>query len=601
MIVFGDPSFSRPASELVQSLRERLRALAGDRTQSESVREALIFSGQVEQAIADAADAQPGDSDLAASLLWCEAATDALAAMLIADAHHRTRDHNHSLAALRWHHGGAPAGSAVTVKVPEGYAFYSLYPDQYAAAACAWARVNHAARCGPVLIIGLRSIGTSLSAVVRATLAREGWRATRLTIRPNGAHTDRTVKLPPVPLPKVTRVLIVDEGPGQSGTSFAAAAQAVHMHGIPREHICFLPSHQNELGAAATATAREWWGSTTKYTASTNVPILDGRSLRDHLREHTRHLLDDDVDEGTNLSGGLWRSHTFKSEREWPGVFALLDREKYLYRARSTRRAILWKFAGIATGADGLTGSERDLRRLTVLARGGLTPAVLGSTLGFIAFEWTNARPLTRAALSARVLHHIARYLTHTPAPPLSRDETRAAVARATNILYWNTKKSLGDQAAEVAQQLCHEAHRLHLDDLTSAAPDGRLAPHEWILTPDDRILKADAAGHAHDHTAVGPQPLAWDLAGTSVEWDLTAEQSEQFVSLLRASGEHDLRPDLLRFCIAAYAAFRLGCCAMAADCAGRDEDERTRLQREQRYYERHLRRALNLQPSVDQ
>jgi len=53
----------------------------------------------------------------------------------------------------------------VRVKVPEGFAFYTLYPEQYCAAASRWCD-EHATSARRVLVVGVRSIGTSLSALV---------------------------------------------------------------------------------------------------------------------------------------------------------------------------------------------------------------------------------------------------------------------------------------------------------------------------------------------------------------------------------------------------------------------------------------------------
>lgn len=75
--------------------------------------------------------------------------------------------------------------AVVSVKVPEGFAFYSLLPEQYCLAATKWMN-EHAAGHRPVLLVGVRSIGTTLSAVVRATLLQHRWKAGRITVRPFG-------------------------------------------------------------------------------------------------------------------------------------------------------------------------------------------------------------------------------------------------------------------------------------------------------------------------------------------------------------------------------------------------------------------------------
>ena len=47
---------------------------------------------------------------------------------------------------------------------------------------------------------------------------------------------------------------------------------------------------------------------------------------------------------------------------------------------------------------------------------------------------------------------------------------------------------------------------------------DGQLDPHEWIATPDARLLKMNGAGDDVDHTLSGRQPVSWDAAGALTE-----------------------------------------------------------------------------------
>src|SRR5207248_10773774 len=82
-----------------------------------------------------------------------------------------------------------PSGTRVTVNAPEGYAFYALYPEQYCVAAERWLADHPDARSGRTLVVGARSIGTSLSAVVA------GWVAA-----PRGARAPPAAPPPRPPL-----------------------------------------------------------------------------------------------------------------------------------------------------------------------------------------------------------------------------------------------------------------------------------------------------------------------------------------------------------------------------------------------------------------
>ena len=59
----------------------------------------------------------------------------------------------------------APWSESICVKRPEGYAFYALYPEAYLEAAVALAPLG-----GKVQVIGIRSIGTGLAAMVATAL-----------------------------------------------------------------------------------------------------------------------------------------------------------------------------------------------------------------------------------------------------------------------------------------------------------------------------------------------------------------------------------------------------------------------------------------------
>ncbi|HET7694738.1 MAG TPA: hypothetical protein VFK57_03455 [Vicinamibacterales bacterium] len=79
----------------------------------------------------------------------------------------------------------------IELRVSEGYAYYALFPDTYAAAARRFAGDTGVRR---VHVVGIRSIGTSLSAVVAAALRRSGCAVSTSTVRPRGHPFDRTLQ-----------------------------------------------------------------------------------------------------------------------------------------------------------------------------------------------------------------------------------------------------------------------------------------------------------------------------------------------------------------------------------------------------------------------
>ena len=80
---------------------------------------------------------------------------------------------------------------------------------------------------------------------------------------------------------------------------------------------------------------------------------------------------------------------------------------------------------------------------------------------------------------------------------------------------------------------------------------DGRMQPHEWLLSADGHMLKTDSGSHGDDHFFPGPTDIAWDLAGAMVEWEMTAEQSAILLDLYRQKSGDDAGSRIQHFVIA--------------------------------------------------
>lgn len=103
---------------------------------------------------------------------------------------------------------------------------------------------------------------------------------------------------------------------------------------------------------------------------------------------------------------------------------------------------------------------------------------------------------------------------------------------------------------------------------------DGRMLPHKWIET-ERGILKVDNATHGDDHFFPGPCDIAWDLAGTIVEWELNEESRGFFIDEYRSKAGHVALKKVSRYLLA-YAVFRMAYCKMAAaSMSGTDEGAR--------------------------
>src|SRR3972149_2343579 len=157
----------------------------------------------------------------------------------------------------------------IKTRIPEGFVHYGLFPEVYIKAAKDF---YTAERPEEAVCIGLRSIGTSLSAVVAATLEDRGCRVRSFTFRPKGHPFRRKARLTQQLEGALKRLgkpfLIVDEGPGLSGTSFASAAKKIRSLGFKDEDIFFFPSWNPNDAAFLSSEAGEIWVRHEKFVSS---------------------------------------------------------------------------------------------------------------------------------------------------------------------------------------------------------------------------------------------------------------------------------------------------------------------------------------------
>lgn len=321
---------------------------------------------------------------------------------------------------------------------------------------------------------------------------------------------------------------------------------------------------------------RDWWRATPRRVAGPDAPVFGGKTLAEMLAGRSGGP----VVRVEDLGGGVWRGAAYPDERQWPAAFPAFERAKYR-AVRADGSAVLWKFEGLAGGA------EEGAARMAELARRGWTLAPLDCALGFVARSWVEAAPLCREDRDPALLRRIGRYIAEAALPAVQVVEQRAGLERLREMLYWNVREALGVAAAERAS-----AYRgLAPEYPWPSYGDGRLGPEEWLRRPDGRLLKVDGVGHRNDHTAVGAQPVAWDLAGAMVEWDLDDGAARPLLETFAKAGGEPPPVSALSFYRLAYAAFRLGQCVMCAGMA--DSAERRRLEAAGGFYRSQLERRL--------
>ncbi len=624
MVVYGDACHEEALPAAVAHLRTRLELLLQTSEEGiallDSLRTLLILAGQLEQAAADTLPDHVPPDEAFGLIARIQSITDRAAAAFCAcwsslresepvqtnttrqDPDPRSQaEIRNALAQMRDVLDSFPPlpDLSLPIKSPEGFTLCALYPEQYAAAIRLWLEEhpNAAPRCAAV--VGIRSIGTALSAVVATMLSSAGWNVRRLTVRPEGHPYARTTEIAPEAIAGAVWGFVVDEGPGLSGSSMAAAAQALHCAGIARERLYFLPGHSGEPGHAADEEVRSWWTTTRRHVVPTQEMRWEGKRLPDLLAARTSEICGslEPIAQVDDLGGGLWRQIVYSDPGDWPGACIAFERPKYRCTTRSGV-SILWKFAGLA-GRPGEAGNaaEAALRRQTQRAAAGWSPAPLGTLFGFVATSWIEGVPLTRADADPAVLASLGRYIAEAAGPPLSSTDQEQALERLREMLYWNTWEVLGETAAERTRKWSEQAAYHERSQSVPAYGDGRLAPYEWLRTRSGRLLKTDSVGHEADQTIVGRQPLAWDLAGAMVEWGLDLAQAAPLLTAFWENGGAISPLPILHFYCMAYDAFRMGQTSFCADMLGYDPDDQARLRRDSAYYRKELERRLNADP----
>lgn len=411
------------------------------------------------------------------------------------------------------------SGVPVELKLPEGFAYYAIYPEAYAEAA------RGLALSGTPRVIGIRSIGTALGAVAAAALGAPP----PVTVRPRGDPSARLAELPETVLDDQAHYVIVDEGPGLSGSSFGAVADWLEDHGVPTERIAFLTSHDEELGPHASARHRERWLRAQRVPATFAFGFL---AAAFGPLEECR---------GNNPFGRL----------------------KFLGQSPSGK--VLLKFAGL--GSIG----ERKLEMSRALHSAGLTPEPLGLVHGFLAEHWHD--DALCLAPEDKPVSEIGQYIgTRARLFPAGEGEG-ATIEELVLMCRRNASLAIG-------QDLDGSLDRWDAGALSLAVQrvrtDNKLDRSSWLRLSDGHLLKTDAVDHHCAHDLIGCQDPCWDVAGAIIEFALDEEEACELVCTAEQSASRPLSAALIDFYQIAYCCFRLGQARLAGElCADSGESAR--------------------------
>ncbi|HEY3927334.1 MAG TPA: hypothetical protein VGL89_03060 [Candidatus Koribacter sp.] len=506
-----------------ERLLANLRASLGRAADENGWTDALLRAGELECALADAGSAS---ADVVAGVVG-----------VCADAVVR-RDFRRRGMLARSLPEEVPA--ELQVSTPEGFAYYALDPLAYAEAVekIGFRRqVSGLRKTGSVVVVGIRSIGTSLSAVMAAEWQRRGVPAERFTVRPEGHPFERVVRWNAEQRGKIAGAapdamfVIVDEGPGLSGSSFLSVAEALVAAGVREEQIVLVPGHAPDLsGLCARDAARRW----ARYRC---VAVEGGRHP-----------------EGEWIGGGQWRAKFCGDESEWPAAWTTMESPKFLSKDRN----VIWKFAGL--GPYG----ERAREQAAALADAGFGTKIVGGEFGYLGQEFVHGQALRKGDSNLERLRRMAEYCAFR-AEKFECEVSAAQHEDFTTMVRVNFERGLDEPLMESWAKL--EVAR-------PTCCDGKMAPHEW-MERDGKMMKLDATEHGDNHFFPGPCDVAWDLAGAIVEWGMDAFQRGAFLRMYREMSGDDAGARVRNYLLA-YAVFHHGWSREAArGMRGTAEEER--------------------------
>lgn len=537
LLVFREDRRQIDGEELKQALVAKLEELSRQKPEipSELLLRALLLAGELECGLADAE-----------SGAWRSAAliSDRIADALVCGK--PISDFQSLTLAAR----SIAVSEQLTLSKPEGFAYYALHPLAYAAVL---GKISAPIR--NLVVIGIRTIGATLSAVTAAEARRKGMEVRRFTVRPKGHPYNRYAEFSLSQQALIQNAIfadatfvIVDEGPGLSGSSFLSVAEALKQAGVHNGRIILCSGHEPNVEVLCANDAAQRWNRFRSIAAGGEV----------QRPKEAVHF----------MGGGEWRKaclgeSTLDKSREWPGTWISFERLKYLSDTNDGQQR-LFKFVGLGHYGDQLFEREKKV------AETGFGPMPRKESDGFVSYPWmtdAEGRSMSASDLSHRVLERLAEYCAF-------RQQQFSVELADLNPLQQMAEHNL--QELKLKGDL-----QLRLERPVTA--DGQIHPHEWLLTRDHTMLKTDSGSHGDDHFFPGPTDIAWDLAGAIVEWKMNAEQADQFLELYQRASGDNARQRIDDF-IKAYTVFRIAYCTMAANAMNGSEEQQRLEQAANRY-----------------
>jgi len=448
-----------------------------------------------------------------------------------------------------------PCSETLDISLPEGFCYYGVHPMDYA-------ELTRSAVVGksPVAVVGIRSIGTTLSAVVKAAadkLQFGGVPTERITVRPQGHEYERTLAFSERESAWVDRhrargavFLVVDEGPGLSGSSLLSVGEALVAQGVSAGNIRFMCSHEADPERLVAANAAERWRKfevlftpPSKRTPAKARKPWGGDAWREDVFSHPEY-----------------ESTLYADPRDWPAIWSEMSAARLL----SSDRTLLFKYEGLGRYGQACRA------RAALTGEAGFGPSASDAGDGFTQYPIIPGWLLSSADLSEGVLERMANYLAF-------RGEMFRAAPAPTRPLEAMTQFNCKQLTGKSIENFYLEVER-------PVIADGRMMPHEWLcLHSEAKLLKLDNAAHGDNHFFPGPVDIAWDLAGAIVEWDLQADAAAYFLGCYQSASGDNARRRLSHYLVA-YCAFHGGYSFMAATAMEGSSEQKLLLRDALRY-----------------
>lgn len=537
MYVFRDGRHAVSGTKLISSLTGALcqwQSAPENISKKDYALDALIAAGELECALLDESDGEVADSDSRnVSRHAASEITDWLACAFLTG-------ERSSIPSLLQQAEHIRVAASYETAVPEGFAYYALHPRKVAML------LDTLALRRPMAVIGIRSIGVTLSAVACAAFQLRGMPCQRTTVRPWGHPYDRKLEISAelrewIERSRDSGFLIVDEGPGISGSSFLAVAEALVQCGVSGEQIHLMGSRAVDPATLRAVNASRRW-ALYHFHILQNAPLPPSGA-------------------GESLSGGSWRRYFQSAESTTPASWPPLEAAKFL----SGDEQSIYKFEGFGHYGEAIGDRAR------VLASSGFAPRYLGNQCGFGEYEWVPGRMMCRRDLSPAMVERMADYLALRSVAFASDQQQTPELEK---MLRWNWHVEFGEEL-DFAESQLHSERGL--------VCDGRMMPHEWLETDQGEMLKLDAGVHGDNHFFPGPCDVAWDVAGAIVEWEMHGAVRDHFVREYEARTGDAVTERLAPYLLA-YTIFRLGWSKMAALAMQGEYDEALLKRDYQRY-----------------